>query len=302
MQSIVLGDVVVSPKQIFLGFINPGKTKVVNINLSSTGGKAVEITRWELEKEQVARGEILVEKTEIEGELLVRVTPLEEHLIDNSLIIHTNILGEERIVVPISALISKSAPDHPTVEVESQGISKILDPSHLPLAEDAVNFKIGTATPPFKIGDKAPDFRTLDAEGKSWQLSALRGEKNIVLTFFPKCFTGGCTNHLSSLRDHQKEFDATNTQILAISVDPAGGEKGQLAFVKQWGLTFPLIPDISRQLGKQFGAIQNDDELAARMSILLDKAGVVRWIDTDVHVQTHGADVLAKIKELGITK
>ncbi len=175
------------------------------------------------------------------------------------------------------------------------------DAALLPRAEDDHQTPVGSPLPTVKVGQKVPDFTATDMNDKTWDLAGLKGKK-VLLTFFPKCFTGGCANHLSSLRDHQKEFDAANTQILAVSVDPAQGDKGQLAFAKQWGFTFPLIPDTSRQLGKQFGAIQNDDELAARMSILIDKAGVVRWIDTDVHVQTHGADVLAKINELGLNK
>ena len=132
--------------------------------------------------------------------------------------------------------------------------------------------------------------------GKVWKLSDLRGQKNLLLTFFPKCFTGGCANHLSSLRDKQKEFDDLNTQILAVSVDAAEGEKGQKAFAEQWKLTFPLLPDTSRALSKLFGAAQTDKQLAARMSVFVDKTGVVRWVDTDVHVATHGADALEKIR------
>ena len=170
----------------------------------------------------------------------------------------------------------------------------------LPRAEDDAHTRVGLPLPPFKIGDLAPDFRADDANGNPWRLSAMRGQKNVLLTFFPKCFTGGCANHLSSLRDHQSEFDRTQTQVLAVSVDPADGEKGQRAFAKEWGFTFPLLPDTSRQLGKQFGAVQNDDELAARMSVLIDKQGIVRWVDTDVQVKSHGADVLKKINELGL--
>lgn len=172
----------------------------------------------------------------------------------------------------------------------------------LPRAEDDHETPMGSPLPTLKVGEVAPDFRVVDANGKPWHLSALRGQKNVLLTFFPKCFTGGCATQLSSLRDHQSDFDTAQTQILAVSVDPARGDKGQLAFAKQWGFQFPLIPDAKRVLGKQFGAIQNDDERAARLSFLIDKQGVVRWIDTDVHVSTHGADMLAKIKELGLDR
>ena len=200
---------------------------------------------------------------------------------------------DETISVAVLALNeSNVAPAVPTA----------VDAALLPRAEDDAHARIGSPLPPFKVGDMAPDFRAVDANGNPWRLSAMRGQKNVLLTFFPKCFTGGCANHLSSLRDNQGAFDNSETQILAISVDPAQGDKGQIAFAKEWGFTFPLIPDTSRALGKQFGAIQNDDELAARMSILIDKSGIVRWIDTDVHVQSHGADALAKISELGLSK
>ena len=178
----------------------------------------------------------------------------------------------------------------------------IAEATLLPRAEDDHQTPIGSPLPPFKVGDVAPDFRAVDANGNPWRLSAMRGQKNVLLTFFPKCFTGGCANHLSSLRDHQGDFDQAQTQILAVSVDSAQGDKGQIAFAKEWGFTFPLIPDTSRALGKQFGAIQNDDELAARMSVLIDKQGIVRYVDTDVRVQSHGADILAKINELGLSK
>ena len=167
----------------------------------------------------------------------------------------------------------------------------------LPRAEANPHAPIGSPLPTVQVGQAAPDFTATDADGKTWKLSQLKGT-NVLLTFFPKCFTGGCANHLSSRRDHQREFDAAHTQILAVSVDPAQGDKGQRAFAAQWGFAFPLIPDTSRALSRQFGALQNDDELAARMSVLIDKAGVVRWIDTDVRVQTHGSDALAKIREL----
>jgi peroxiredoxin Q/BCP len=176
------------------------------------------------------------------------------------------------------------------------------DASSLPRAEDDPNNVIAMAAPTVKVGQAAPDFTTTDMNGKAWKLSDLKGKENLLLTFFPKCFTGGCANHLSSLRDHQAEFDAADTQILAVSVDPAEGERGQKAFAAQWKFLFPLIPDTQRKLSMLYGAAQNDNQLAARMSVLIDKAGIVRWIDTDVHVSTHGADALARMRELGMTK
>jgi peroxiredoxin Q/BCP len=170
----------------------------------------------------------------------------------------------------------------------------------LPRAEDDPQTKLATPRATVQVGQVAPDFNVVDANGKPWKLSGLRGKKAVVLTFFPKCFTGGCANHLSSLRDHQAEFDAANAQIFAVSVDPAEGEAGQKAFAAQWKLAFPLIPDTQRVLCKLYGAAQRDDEHAARMTFLIDKRGIVRFIDTNINVKTHGADVLAKLHELGM--
>ena len=173
-----------------------------------------------------------------------------------------------------------------------------VSPLVLPRAEDDPANEIALAKPTVKPGDAAPDFTATDMNGKVWKLSDFKGQKNLLLTFFPKCFTGGCANHLSSLRDHQKEFDALDTQILAVSVDSAKGEKGQKAFATQWQLAFPLISDTSRSLSKLFGAAQTDKQLAARMSLFIDQSGTVRWVDTDVKVATHGHDALEKIRKL----
>ena len=152
-------------------------------------------------------------------------------------------------------------------------------------------------TAALRVGSPAPDFTVTDMNGNPRSLSDLRGQKNLLLTFFPKCFTGGCAGHLASLQQELSNFARANTEVWAVSVDSASD---QIAFAAKLGLQFPLLPDTERQLSMLYSAAQNKNDLAARQSILIDKSGVVRWIDTDVQVQTHGADVLAKINELGL--
>jgi peroxiredoxin len=148
-----------------------------------------------------------------------------------------------------------------------------------------------------QFGQAAPDFSMVDATGVMRRLSDLKGEKNLLLTFFPKCFTGGCAGQLASLQRESQNFAQSDTEVWAVSVDDA---KDQAAFAAELGLRFPLLPDTERKLSMLFGAAQNKSDLAARRSVLIDKNGVVRWIDRDVRTQTHGADVLAKMRELGI--
>jgi len=87
-----------------------------------------------------------------------------------------------------------------------------------------------------------------------------------------------------------------------VSVDPAEGEKGQIAFAKQLGVDFPLIPDTGRNLSILYGAASHPTQLSARMSVLIDKDGIVRLIDHNVGVRTHGPDMLQKLRELGLIK
>jgi peroxiredoxin Q/BCP len=180
----------------------------------------------------------------------------------------------------------------------------------LPTSEsDPANVKLqillaGTPdpTPQLEVGEIAPDFQFPDANGQWRRVSALRGRKNLLLTFFPKCFTGKCRNHLVSLREQFPAFVAANTEIWAVSVDPAQGETGQLAFARELILPFPLLPDVGRNVCILYGAAGAFNHLAQRQSVLIDKNGIVRWITKTVGVETHGEDVLAKITELGLAK
>jgi peroxiredoxin len=148
----------------------------------------------------------------------------------------------------------------------------------------------------------APDFTGQDMNGKKLRISDVRGKKNLLLTFFPRCFTGGCAGQLSSLQGEYSNFVKNDTEVWAVSVDAADGENGQRAFAAKLGLQFPLIPDTSRQLSMLYGAAQDVTDMAARQSVLIDKQGMVRLIDRDVKVTTHGTDILRKMRELGMTK
>lgn len=140
----------------------------------------------------------------------------------------------------------------------------------------------------------APDFAMRDMNGQVRRLSDLRGKKNVLLTFFPKCFTGHCATHLSSLRDAYPALQKQDTEVWGVSIDPAGGERGQVAFAKFLKLPFPLIPDVGRNLCILYGAVNSPNQMAIRMSVFIDKQGAVRWIDKQIEIKTHGQDVVEK--------
>ena len=154
-------------------------------------------------------------------------------------------------------------------------------------------------TPLLQEGQLAPDFAVIDMNGQMRRLSDLRGKKNLLLTFFPKCFTGGCTNHLTSIQAEKTAFHANDIEVLAVSIDAADV---QIAFAQRWNLGFALVPDVGRNLSMLYGAAQSVDDLAARQSVLIDKNGIVRFIDRNVDIHSHGADMLKKMQSLRLTK
>jgi peroxiredoxin len=151
---------------------------------------------------------------------------------------------------------------------------------------------------PLEEGQPAPEFSVTDSAGTPRSLSDLQGRSNLLLTFFPKCFTGGCISHLSSLQRELSALADANTEVWAVSVDPAEGAKGQRAFAASLGINFPLIPDTGRNLSILFGAANSPNQFAARMSVFIDKKGVIRWIDKQINVKTYGPDVLRKIEHV----
>lgn len=151
-----------------------------------------------------------------------------------------------------------------------------------------------------RVGQPAPDFQLVDMNGIVHKLSDLKGKSNLLLTFFPKCFTGGCASHLTSLNDKIDGFEKANTVVWAVSVDEAAGAQGQIEFAKSLHLTFPLFPDEDRKISLLYEAVQKPSDMASRETILIDKNGMIRFIDETVDVRTHGVDMLDKISELGM--
>ena len=146
-------------------------------------------------------------------------------------------------------------------------------------------------------GQTAPSIDTADAIGYRRRLADLRGKKLLLLTFFPKCFTGTCATQLTSLRDSYAELQKRDVEVWAVSTDPAEGKKGQRAFAKELKLPFPLLPDVERKISIAYGAAQSKEQMAARMSVLIGKDGKIVWIDKQINPRTHGADVLKRLKE-----
>lgn len=127
-----------------------------------------------------------------------------------------------------------------------------------------------------KIGSKAPDFILKNTEGKDISLSDFKGNKNVVLLFFPLAFTSTCTEELCSTRDNMKIYASLNAEILAISVDSFFTLK---EFRKAQNLNFQLLSDFNREVSNAYGSIYKDfygmKGVSKRSVFVINKDGII---------------------------
>ncbi len=150
-----------------------------------------------------------------------------------------------------------------------------------------------------KEGNKAPDFTAMNQDGEKVKLSSFKGKKNIVLYFYPKDMTPGCTTQACDFRDQHKKFK--NTVILGVSIDSA--ERHQ-KFVEKYGLPFTLIADTYKKVELKYGIWQEKKLYGktymgiVRTTFIIDKTGTIRKIFPKVKVKTHIEEVLSALKEI----
>ncbi len=127
-----------------------------------------------------------------------------------------------------------------------------------------------------EIGSKAPDFELKDQHGSVVKLSDFRGDKNVVLLFYPFSFTGVCTGELCALRDELPTFVNDDVQLLAVSCDSMFTQK---VFAEKEGLEYPVLSDFwpHGEVAKAYGVFNEEKGCAVRGTFVIDKEGVVRW-------------------------
>src|SRR5918995_7479754 len=106
-----------------------------------------------------------------------------------------------------------------------------------------------------KVGDNAPDFTLQGTDGKTHKLSDYRGKKAVVVAWFPKAFTQGCTIECKSLAANGDKIRKFDVAYFMASVDPLEGEKGNVAFAKAQGADFPLLSDADTSVAARYGVL-----------------------------------------------
>ena len=127
-----------------------------------------------------------------------------------------------------------------------------------------------------EIGSIAPDFELNDQFGQKVSLSSFKGQKNVVITFYPFAFTGTCTGELCALRDDISAFLNDSVQLLAISCDSPFTQK---VFAERENYQFPVLSDFwpHGATAKAYGVFEESRGCALRGTFIIDKTGVVRW-------------------------
>ncbi|MEC3979409.1 peroxiredoxin [Amycolatopsis sp. H20-H5] len=131
-----------------------------------------------------------------------------------------------------------------------------------------------------EVGSQAPEFKLNDYNKQPVALSSFRGDKPVLLVFYPFAFSGICTGELCQLRDEFAEYDGQGVQILGVSVDTPFALK---AWAEQQGYQFPLLSDFwpHGDVAKAYGVFHEEAGLAVRGTFLIDKEGVVRYAEVN---------------------
>jgi thioredoxin-dependent peroxiredoxin len=123
------------------------------------------------------------------------------------------------------------------------------------------------------VGDPAPGFTAPSTQGPALGLADFKGKQSVVLAFYPKAFTGGCTKEMEGFRDRMAEFTAAGAQVLGISKDDLETQK---RFAESLKLGFPLLSDTDGTVARAFGV--DKGEYAARVTFVIGKDGVVKQV------------------------
>jgi peroxiredoxin Q/BCP len=151
-----------------------------------------------------------------------------------------------------------------------------------------------------KEGDLAPDFTVSDQNGNAVSLAQMRG-KTVVLFFYPKADTPGCTAEACAFRDAQDQFDSSNTVLLGISADPISAQQ---KFATKYGLPFRLLADEEHKTAEAYGVWGEKSMYGKkyfgidRTTFLIDAEGKIARIWPKVKVEGHADEVLAAVRAL----
>jgi thioredoxin-dependent peroxiredoxin len=147
------------------------------------------------------------------------------------------------------------------------------------------------------VGDKAPDFTLKASDGKTYSLADFTGKQAIVLAWFPKAFTSGCTIECKSLAEHGDQIRKYDVTYFMASVDPV---EQNAKFGEAHNADFPLLSDPDKSVAEAYGVLNPQWGVTNRWTFYISAAGKILAIDKAVRPATSAEDMAAKLGELGV--
>jgi len=146
-----------------------------------------------------------------------------------------------------------------------------------------------------KVGNTAPDFSLLDEKGRPVSLKDYLGKSIVVLYFYPKDFTSGCTAEACSFRDNYKPFEEKGAVVIGVSVDSVESHE---SFSQKYNLPFDILSDAKKEVAKAYGVLGFGGFIAKRVTFIINKEGRITHIFPKVDVKLHSEEVLRAIEEI----
>jgi peroxiredoxin Q/BCP len=148
-----------------------------------------------------------------------------------------------------------------------------------------------------KVGDAAPEFTMKGSDGKTYTLSDFKGKKAVVVAWFPKAFTGGCTAECKSFKELSGSLKDLDVAYFTASTDKVDDNT---KFAESLSVDYPILSDPDKTVANAYGVINPARGFANRWTFYIDKDGKIAAVDKMVKPATSAADVAAKLKALGI--
>lgn len=155
----------------------------------------------------------------------------------------------------------------------------------------------GAMAADLKVGDPAPDFTLQASDGKTYTLSDFKGKQAVVIAWFPRAFTSGCTVECKSLAENGELIRKYDVTYFMASVDPL---KENMGFAEATGADFPLLSDPSKEVADAYGVLRMG--MAMRETFYIGVDGTILKIDTAVKPATSAQDMAANLGQLGVAQ
>jgi len=158
---------------------------------------------------------------------------------------------------------------------------------------------IGLAAEPLKVGDAAPAFSLPGSDGKTYKLEDFKQKQVVVLAWFPKAFTPGCTTECKVMTEHGSKLKKFDVTYFTASVDKPEKNK---EFAKSVEADYPILSDPGGEVARAYGVTGAVQKWASRWTFYIGTDGKILHIDKTVKPATHADDVAKKLAELGVAE